>query len=303
MDWVDASGKHSPLVSEPQRFSRLRVSPDGSHLAVLISDPDSRDYWVYDLRRGTRNKITFGDLAVTTVAWTPDSRFVFFGTGGTGIFWATADGASRPQRLVEAQSGVDFVTSYSSSAKRLAYFGLSGDIFTLPLTEESGQWKAAGPAEPFFPTPEFMEQFAVFSPDGRWIAYSTNELGRSEVAVRPFQPKSSSVNNAQPKKWVISANGGTRPNWSRDGRELLYQEGDRLMSVSYSVDGDTFNPEKARVRIAKLGAGPEDWDLAPDGRVAAVTIVDSSQPMVPLLTEHTVVFLENFSDEVKRRVK
>jgi serine/threonine-protein kinase len=84
LDWIDASGKHSPLVNDPQRFSRPRISPDGKQLAVLISDTGSRDYWIYDLSRGTRNKITRGDLAVSTVAWSPDSRYVFFGGGQGG---------------------------------------------------------------------------------------------------------------------------------------------------------------------------------------------------------------------------
>jgi serine/threonine-protein kinase len=304
IDWINPSGKRSPLLAEPQRFSRLRFSPDGNFLAVLISDPDTRDYWVYDLRQGTRSKITMGDLSVTTVAWSPDSRCIFFGTGGSGIFWVPADGAIPPQRLLDEKSGLDFVTSYSSSVKRLAYLSFSGrDTWTLPLTEDNGQWKAAGPAEPFFPTPEITEQYAVFSPDGRWIAYSTDESGKPEVYVRPFQPKSSSGNSGQAKKWTISTNGGTRPNWSSDGRELLYQEGDRLMSVSYTGNGDTFIPGARKVRITKLGADQEGWDLAPDGRIAAVTILDSSQPAVAPPAEHTVIFLDNFVDEVKRRVK
>jgi serine/threonine-protein kinase len=305
LDWIDASGKHAALVSEAQRFSRPRFSPDGNQLAVLISDPDSRDYWVYDLRRGTRSRITFGDLAVSTVAWTPDSRYVFFGSGQggkrdtTGIYWTSVDGASRPQRLLEFHGGLNFVTSYSASAKRVIYSTIGADIFTLPVSEENGQWKAGGAAEPFVAT-EFRERMAFFSPDGRWVAYSTDESGRPEVVVRAFQPPSS---GGQASRWTISTNGGTHPIWSRDGRELFYQEGDRVMAVSYTVNGETFTPVSRRERVAKLGANEEDWDVAPDGRVVAVTPVETSQPAATPSAEHTVVFLENFFDEVKRRVK
>jgi serine/threonine-protein kinase len=300
LDWIDASGKHAALIPEAQRFSRLRLSPDANQLAVLISDPDSRDYWIYDLRRGTRNRITFGDLAVTTVAWTPDSRYIFVGTGQRGGIYATSvDGASRPQRLLEFTNGVNFVSSYSASAKRVMYWSLAGDIFTLPVSAENGQWKAIGTVEPFVST-EFRERTAMFSPDGRWVAYSTDESGRPEVVVRAFQPPSS---GGQARRWTISTNGGTHPIWSANGHELFYQLGDRVMAVSYMVNGDTFNPGSPRERVAKIGANEEDWDVAADGRVVAVTPVETSQPTATPQAEHTVVFLENFFDEVKRRVK
>jgi serine/threonine protein kinase/WD40 repeat protein len=301
LDWIDASGKHAALIPEAQRFSRLRLSPDGNQLAVLISDPDSRDYWIYDLRRGTRNRITFGDLSVTTVAWTPDSRYIFVGTGQRGSIYVTsADGASRPHPLMEfREGGVNFVSSYSASAKRLIYSSIQAHILTLPVSEENGQWKAAGTVEPFVST-QFRERMPVFSPDGRWVAYSTDELGRNEVVVRAFQPPSA---GGQARRWTISTNGGTHPIWSANGHELFYQEGDRVMAVSYTVNGDAFNPGSPRQHVAKLGADEEDWDLAPDGRVVAVTPVETSQPAAMPANEHTIVFLENFFDEVKRRVK
>jgi hypothetical protein len=303
IDWVDGLGRRSPLLSQPERFSRPRFAPDGQQLAVLINDTDSRDYWVYDLQRGTRNRITFGGLSVSTVAWTHDSRYLFVGAGGgsransPGIYWTSADGAGQPQRILEAKSGVSFPTSYSAAAKRLLYAPLGGNIFTLPVTQEKDQWKSAGSPEAFIRT-GFQEGMAMFSPDGRWIAYATNESGQSEVNVRAFPAPAS----GQPRQWTISTNGGTRPLWSADGRELLYQEGDRIMAVRYTVIGDDFRPERPRVRVEKLGANDEDWDLAPDGRIAVVTPVEGGSAAPPSF-EHTVVFLQNFFDEVKRRVK
>jgi serine/threonine-protein kinase len=303
LDWVDASGKHTALLSDPQGFSRPRFSPDGSQIAVLISDRDGRDYWVYDTRRGTRNRITFGDHAVSTVAWTPDSRHIFFGSGqggksGTiGIFVTTSDGAGQPQRVLEHKAGVNFVTAYSAAAKSVVFNSLDGDIFALQVAEENGQWKSVGTPEPIFPT-QFRERMATLSPDGRWIAYTTDESGQLEVVVRPFKSPAS----GQARKWTISTAGGARPIWSLNGRELLYQERDRIMAVSYSVDGDTFKAGLPRVRVAKFSANEEDWDMAPDGRIAAVTQVSAPQQAAPPPNEHTVIFLENFFDEVRRRV-
>jgi hypothetical protein len=98
---------------------------------------------------------------------------------------------------------------------------------------------------------------------------------------------------------VISNNGGVHPRWSANGRDLLYVEGERIMSVTYKVNGDTFVPDKPRVLIEKAG---RQWDLAPDGRVALIEPVESQSDTVPA-AEHHVVFLEHFSDEVRRKVK
>jgi len=303
LDWIDATGKHTPLLSDAQAFARPRFSPDGNHIAVLIADESSRDYWVYDWRRGTHNRITFGDYAVSTVAWSPDSRFVFFGSGQgnkastNGIFVTTADGAGPPQRLLEGKSVVNFVTSYSAAAKRLTFNSFDGHTFALPVEEKDGQWKSTGTPEPVYQT-QFRERMSMLSPDGRWVAYATDESTRLDVVVRPFKPPS----NEPSPKWTISPNGGTRPIWSRNSSEILYQEGDRIMAVRYSVVGDTFNYDPPHVRVAKLSVLDEDWDVAPDGRIIAVSPVNTSQQAAPP-AEHTVVLLEHFFDEVKRRVK
>jgi serine/threonine-protein kinase len=256
---------------------------------------------VYDLQRGSRNKVTFGGLSVSTVAWTPDSRYLFVGAGAgsransIGIYVTAADGASPLQRILEQQGGVTFPSSFSGAAKRLLYGPIQGDVLMLPVAQEQGQWKAGAP-EAFVAT-EFSEAAPTFSPDGRWIAYGTNETGRFEVNVRAFPPPAS----GQPRQWTISTSGGTRPLWSADGRELLYQDGDRIMAVRYTVSGDEFRPETPRVRVEKLGANEENWDLAPDGRIAAVTPVEGGDAAPPSF-DRTVVFLQNFFDEVKRRV-
>jgi Tol biopolymer transport system component len=159
------------------------------------------------------------------------------------------------------------------------------------VTETKGQLTAGTP-EPLINS-EYAEQTPMFSPDGRWIAYSTNRSGQQEVYVRAF-PRPAS---GQVREWPISNDGGARPHWSLDGR-LLYQSGEQILSVRYTVDGDTFIPApgKPQVRVEKLGG--QDWDLAPDGRIAVVTPVDTAETTPP---ESTFVFLLNFSDHLRRQ--
>jgi hypothetical protein len=115
--------------------------------------------------------------------------------------------------------------------------------------------------------------------------------------VRAFPPPASG------QAYLLSNNGGSEPRWSRTAPELLYVEGDRLMAVSYTVKGDVFESQRPRVRAEKFGTG--EWDLSTDGRIAVVTsIANSSQEGAAAPpAEHTVVLLQNFFDEVRRRVK
>jgi hypothetical protein len=146
---------------------------------------------------------------------------------------------------------------------------------------------------------QFSDIFPVFSPDGHWLAYRSDASGKYEWYVRAFPPPAS----GQAGQWQI-ANGGLSPAqlwWSRSRPELIYGAGDQLMAVSYSVNGDSFVPEKPRVWTDKLGGkiGPS-WALAPDGRrVAVVTPVTPTETPKP---DHEVVLLLNFFDELRRRV-
>ena len=122
------------------------------------------------------------------------------------------------------------------------------------------------------------------------MAYESNESGRPEIYVRAFPAGSS--------KWQISNNGGTWPIWSPNGRELLYRSGDQLVSVPYMAAGNSFVSEKPKIWLTTLG-NAISFDLSPDGkRVLVVTPTGGDVPKV----EHTVVFMQNFFDELRRRV-
>ena len=163
------------------------------------------------------------------------------------------------------------------------------------LTEEGGQLKAGVP-ERFSPA-GFLEFDPQFSPDGRWLAFVTAKSGRNEVWVRAVSAGQAGIRYER----QMSSSGGTNPRWSRTKSELLYQSGDQILAVPYTVLGNTLEPDKPAVRVEKLGG--TQWDLGRDGRIALIAPVNPADQREKAPAEHTVVFLQNLFDEVRRRVR
>jgi Tol biopolymer transport system component len=295
--WLDATGKQEPLPARPGAYFIARLSHDGKRLAVLMREREGtpiRDVWIYDIERDTMRRLTFGAAAYQSPVWSPDGRYVVTGSVGEGIFWSRADGSGQPEQLLSSKS-IQFPSSFTADGKRLAYSEVEGStqLWTVAVDDAGGRLKAGKP-ERYLST-QFSDSDPMFSPDGRWLAYVSNESGRPEVYVRPFPAPAS----GQGGKSQISNNGGTLPIWSRGGRELLYQAGDQIMAVSYTVNGDAFVAGKPRVWVAKLG-GATGFDLAPDGK-RLVVLTPGAGTDAPK-QDHTVVFMQNFFDELRRRV-
>jgi serine/threonine-protein kinase len=298
LQWVDPTGKKEPLRAKPGAYQFLSLSPDGKRVALVVAEGGSQDVWVYDPRRDAMTRLTSGGTIYRTPLWTPDGQYVVFTPYGDGILQARADGTSQPRALTQGKFQIPW--SFTPDGKRLAYFEIAASIqiWTVPLEDHGGQLRAGKPE--LFLKSRFTDVDPSFSPDGRWLAYQSDESGTDEVYVRPFPPPSS----GQGGKWQISNNGGRAPRWPRNGHELVYQSGDQMMAASYTVNGDTFVAEQPRVWIPKLGAtviaNMVTWDLAPDGtRVAVVAPVE---PAEASKEDHEVVFLLNFFDELRRRV-
>jgi serine/threonine-protein kinase len=293
IQWVDGAGKKEPLLAKPGAYLSFGVSPDGKRLAFVVTEGGNQDVWAYDPQRDATTRLTFGGLYAGAPIWSPDGRYVVFAAIGKGIYWTRADGAGQPQPLIQSKN-VQIPCSFTADGKRLAYFERveNPQIWTVSLEDQGGQLKA-GQSEQFLKS-QFSDLNPAFSPDGRWVAYVSNESGKSEVYVRAFPPPAS----GQGGKWQISYNGGSGIQWSRRGHELVYRAGDQVMALNYSVKGDSFMADKPRVRIEKLvGAA---WDLSPDGkRVAVLTPVGSTEAPK---AEHEVVLLENFFDYLRQRV-
>jgi Tol biopolymer transport system component len=295
VQWLDPTGKQVPLLAKPGAYvGTPRVSPDGKRIAIAIKDGANQDIWVYEPQRDAMTRLTFGGPIFANPVWNRDGRYVVFGSLGGGVFWSRADGAGRPQVLMSSQS-LQFPTSLTLDGKRLAYTQVADgapQIWTVPIQDNGGGLKAAAPER--FLTTKFIDGDAAFSPDGRWIAYTSNESGRLEVYVRAF---AASV-PAGGARWPISNSGGGAPGWSPNGRELLYLTGDQIMTVGYTASGDSFVAEKPRVWAAGVRSG-SGFDLAPDGRRVAVSVTVGTPDVQR--QEHSVVFVLNFFDELRRR--
>ena len=205
------------------------------------------------------------------------------------------DGSGKPLPLPQS-SNSQWPSSFTPDGKRLAYVersATSNDLWTVPLASD-GAGLHAGKPELFLQAP--ANERAFFPPDGRWLAYSSNESGTTQIYVRAFPDKG--------VKWQISNSGGMYPMWSRNGREFFFETlDDRIMVAAYTLKGDSFVAGKPRLWCEKRLGGAinhrKNVDLAPDGkRFAALMPVEG--PHAQQKRSH-VVFLENFSDELRRK--
>lgn len=296
IQWLDSTGKPQPLLAKQGRYRSPRLSPDGKRVALSVADGADFNIQVYEWQSDRTTKLTSGGRAFNIPVWSPDGQFVLFYSGTGQIFWTRADGSGQPQEFSLGNRDTR-PWSLSPDGKRLAYLeGGNGirQILTMELEERGGQLKTSK-SEPFLKD-NFNDTDPSFAPDGKWLAYTSSEVGSVlEVYVRPFPLPAS----GQGGKWVISNQGGSHPVWSRAGNDLLYQApGGQIMAVGYTVKGEVFVADKPRVWLEKPGS--TDWDLSPDGkRIAVVTPVGTAQGPAPA---HEVAFLLNFFDELRRRV-
>jgi len=299
LEWLDSSGKLQPIIEAPGTYTVPRISPDGTKLAYF----DGADIYVRDLRRDTTTRLTFTG-GVGPPVWTPDGRHIVFQelSSGYGIGWVRSDGAGEPQRLLTDQN-VLVPWSFSPDGRRLAYFEASADqgynIWTVALDNADTEHPKAGKPELFLDTPA-NEDLPRFSPDGRWIAYRSDESGRNEIYVRPFRP---GVPAGSGGKWQASAGGGRYPLWSNNGHELFYEAPDnRIMAVDYATHGDAFEPGKPRLWSGQqiFYPGTSNLDIAPGGKRFAVFSMPEAAGGVKGSVH--VTFLLNFFDELKRKI-
>ena len=296
LQWLDSAGRTQPLLAKPGAYGDPKLSPDGRRLVMLTTEGSSSDIWVYEWARDTMTRLTFGGGSYDAPVWSPDGRYVAFQAQG-GISWTRADGAGKPQTLTQSKNRQS-PRSFTPDGKRLAFYevspGSGTDLWTVPL-ESDGAGLRAGKPELFLQTP-FNQRHPAFSPDGRWLAYASDESGAYQVYVRAFPDKGG--------KWQVSNSGGLDPEWSPMGRDLFFRSADnRIMVASYTMKGDSFAADKPRIWSDKPiwdnGLG-RNYDLAPDGkRVVALMPVDA--PGAQQAQTH-VIFLQNFFDELRRRV-
>ena len=298
--WMNSKGKLQSLISKPGNYSGPRLSPDGTRLADALTERDNTYIWVYDLTSGNRTRLTFDPGVEEAPVWTPGGERIAF-RSDRGISWVRIDGAGGVETLTQSKNS-QYPQCFTPDGKRLVYEELDPqtglDIWTLPLDGPDRDHLKPGKAEVWLKT-QFSEGAPALSPDGRWLAYRSNDSGKNEVYVRPFGLTGSAG------KWQISEGDGDYPLWSRDGRQLFFRLADgHVMVTDYQTGGDTFIPGKPRLwseHVPWAIGFTRGFDLTPDGqRLAVLESPPSTAEQKPTVQMNVLV---NFFDEVRRRTR
>ncbi len=296
--WMNRQGREEPLKVPPRAYFALRLSPDGTRIALDIRDQEN-DIWVWDLARTTLTRFTFDPVADLFPVWTRDSRRILWASARAGAFnlyWQAADGTGSPERLSEAPYG-QYAMSVTADGKGVLINDLKAaqnpDVSLVPF-------EGKGPPVPILESAA-TERGADISPDGRFIAYESDESKTSEVFVRPFP-------NVNEGKWQVSIAGGSKPAWSPNGRELFYIDGaSNLMAVSVQMTPtlERGNPVKlfeAR-NIATL-ASARFYDVSRDGqRFVMIKELPPPPGQSTIPTGPTFVVVLNWPEELKAKLK
>jgi serine/threonine-protein kinase len=300
ISWLDDAGRTSLLRSTGTNWSNPQFSPDGRKIAIDIFD-NQLDIWTYDWERDTPTRFTFDSSEDRKPIWFPDGKRIAFasarGGDGLNLYWQRSDLAGEPQRLTQSKN-IQLPGSFHPSGKYLAFAEnhiearTGSDLMILPIEgNEASGWKPGQPTI-FLNTPA-NEQEPMFSPDGRWIAYQSDENGRYEIFVKPFPGPGG--------KLQVSAGGGQWPVWSRTRHELLYRDYDNhVMVAAYTTAGDSFSSDKPKPWSDKPivpTARNRMFDLHPDGKRLAVYANPNLENQAK---QDKVAFIFNFFDELRR---
>ena len=302
--WFDRSGKRLGFIGPPAVHYDVRLSPDARRLASSVGDPRS-EVWVDELERGVRMQLTFDPETDKGIpVWSPDGKSILYGVlrnskARTGIYQKAANGTGSEELLLPSDrpDREAWATDWSHDGRFVLFsrgdMDISGenDIWVLPMMGDKKPslfLHAAGAA-----------QEGQFSPDGRWVAYSSRESGRLQVYVAPFDPAkylSGATSNSPPAgKWLISNDGGWFPRWRGDGKELFYiGAGNTMMAVEAKGKGNSFEVGRSQTLFA-IPANPFSitYDVAPDGQRFVMSAVPEEENL-PL----TVMF--NWTAKLKK---
>ena len=291
--WVDREGREEPIDVPPRAYAYARLSPDGTKVALDSRDEDD-DIWTWDLARGGLQPLTINPEPDRGVVWSPDGTRIAFASvrdGVGGVYWQAADGSGAAELLAE---GPYFPTAFTPDGDRLLFTEPSVPPRNVGAVSTDGartvEWLLGEP---------YSEQDPEVSPDGRWLAYSSNESGQNEVYVRPFPDVNAS-------RTLVSTAGGNRPAWSADGQELFYFVGpnpDAIMAVPVQPTGTEFGSGRPEIVVQRnmvpLFAG-RHYDVSSDGR--RFLVFSSTDPEADESVPVQIVVVDNWHQELLERV-
>jgi Tol biopolymer transport system component len=298
LTWVDRSGAPQGTLFDPDgTLAFPNLSPDGRRVVVSRTVQGNTDLWLLDGDRMSR--FTFDPARDSSPVWSPDGARIVFRTNRAGvddIYVKLASGAGVEERLV-ASGQVKTPESWSVDGRFLLYRSLDPqtnlDLWVVPMVGDRT------PAV-FLKTP-FREGYGAFSPDGRWVAYQSNESGRNEIYVRPFVPPAATSTPPAPSgQWQVSTGGGIYPRWRHDGKELFWlNPAGTMMAAPITVTGATLAPGAPVLLFpTRIVGGGDDaaqarqYDVGSNGRFLINTLLNTDAAPITLL--------HNWNPEAKR---
>jgi Tol biopolymer transport system component len=278
--WVDRDGHAEPALEESRPFRYPALSPDGMR-AVFTIEEINDDIWIYEFERDSLTRLTFEDRNMAPI-WRPGHEEICYSAVGPAdeapqIYAHSTDGRTPRRRMFEDPDENGFCGSWSPDGSTLSYMHFGDDAKFDIKTVGNG---AAGDPVPFLET-RFAEYSSRFSPDGKWIAYTSDESGRLEIYIQPFPGPG--------RKWKISTDGGVSPVWHSAGTELFYLEGTRMMAVEIRLKPEVSIGRARSLFDGNYSRGRLHWvptfDVSPDGERFLMILRDE----VPEVREIRVV--------------
>ena len=279
--WVSREGVEEPIGITSRHYQNPRLAPDGRQVVVTANG----DLWIQDTVRATFTRLTSNEMVGNSFpTWTRDGKRVVFRTQA-GLRWIDADGSGRSE-AIPATSVNDYPSSVSPDGKALAITRItpstSADVYTLSLEgDPKAQVVVSGPA---------YEGGPQFSPDGRWLAYVSDESGTAQVYLRPYPGPG--------RRWQLSTQGGRQPLWNPSGMELFYRDANKMMAVDVSTPNDVvLSPPRVlfEQRYAYgTGVTTANYDISSDGRRFVMVKGESGSGRLNLVL--------NWLEELKQRL-
>jgi serine/threonine protein kinase len=276
--WTDRSGQPAGIAATAGEYNNVALSSDGTRVAFDRTGSTNRtDVWILDLQRRIATPLTHADLWADLPIWSPDGRYVAFAskqTGGLDIYRHAANLTGTDELVVQLDAQLMFPSDWSTDGKYLTYYRAAANGRVVEWTLPIGGGK---PIE--LPHGPFNQSQGQFSPDGRWLAYVSDESGMSQVYVESFPDSAGKV--------PVSAGGGTQPRWSRDGKELYFLAPDRKLMAAKIAASDVLEVhgvEPLFETTLDLSAQRQTYAVAPDGRfLLNVPVSTSGAPLVVVL--------------------